>query len=222
MTDGAKERIAVGLEIAPKKAFASALEWPGWSRAGRDEAGALAALAAARPRYAAVASLAGLALPASGDLDPVERRPGTATTAFGAPDIAFDPDRRPVDGPEAIRLAALVTASWRALDEAVAVAPADLRKGPRGGGRDRDAVVAHVIAAEASYARQLGLRLPEPDPADRAAVEAMRSAVLGVLRMPSDGSPLAGRRWPQRYAARRIAWHALDHAWEIEDRAAPA
>jgi len=26
------------------------------------------------------------------------------------------------------------------------------------------------------------------------------------------------RSWPPRYAARRIAWHALDHAWEIEDR----
>ena len=38
---------------------------------------------------------------------------------------------------------------------------------------------------------------------------------------PSDGSPIAGKRWPLRYAARRIAWHALDHAWEIEDRSDP-
>ena len=34
----------------------------------------------------------------------------------------------------------------------------------------------------------------------------------------SDGWPLADRKWPPRYAARRIAWHALDHAWEMEDR----
>ena len=58
--------------------------------------------------------------------------------------------------------------------------------------------------------------------ADRAAVEAERAAMLEVLRQPSDGSPLAGRRWTARYAARRIAWHALDHAWEIEDRTDPA
>ena len=73
-----------------------------------------------------------------------------------------------------------------------------------------------------AYARRVGLRLREPDPADRLAVAAARAAVLDVLRRPSDGSPLPGGRWPLRYAARRIAWHALDHAWEIEDRSAPA
>jgi hypothetical protein len=30
--------------------------------------------------------------------------------------------------------------------------------------------------------------------------------------------PVAQAKWPPAYAARRIAWHALDHAWEIEDR----
>jgi hypothetical protein len=45
--------------------------------------------------------------------------------------------------------------------------------------------------------------------------------MLDVLRAASDGSPIAGRRWPPRYAARRIAWHALDHTWEIEDRTEP-
>jgi hypothetical protein len=64
----------------------------------------------------------------------------------------------------------------------------------------------------------MGIRQKPPDPGDRAAVEAMRAAVLEVLRQPSDGSPLADRKWPARYAARRIAWHALDHAWEMEDR----
>jgi hypothetical protein len=42
--------------------------------------------------------------------------------------------------------------------------------------------------------------------------------VLDILGKASDGSPLADRKWTQRYAARRIAWHALDHAWEMEDR----
>ena len=220
MRDGSR-RIAVGLEMVDRRAFASALAWPGWCRAGRDEAAALAALRGARERFAAVASAADLAFPAAGDLEVVERAPGTATTAFGAPDVIFGLDRRPVDVAEAGRLAALVEATWRTLAAVVAAAPAELRKGPRGGGRDRDAVVGHVIAADHGYARQVGLRHPAPDPGDDAAVEALRAAMLDLLRSPSDGSPLAGRRWPQRYAARRIAWHALDHAWEIEDRSGP-
>jgi hypothetical protein len=46
----------------------------------------------------------------------------------------------------------------------------------------------------------------------------MRAAMLDTLRAAREGGPLGGRRWPARYAAHRIAWHALDHAWEIEDR----
>jgi hypothetical protein len=224
----------VGLEVVERRAFASALDWPGWSRSGRDEASALAALVAAGARYAAVAAATGDAPAATGAAaastpDPgsivfteiVERLPGTATTAFGAPDAVFALDRRPVDAVEAERLAVLVAASWQALDAAVASAPAVLRKGPRGGGRDRDEIVAHCVGADAAYARQVGLRVREPSAADRAAVAAVRATLLGILRLPSDGSPLGGRRWPVRYAARRIAWHALDHAWEIEDRASP-
>ena len=94
-------------------------------------------------------------------------------------------------------------------------APATLRKGPRGGGRDTAKVVDHVNEADSAYAREMGRK---HDPKDRAAVEAMRAEMLDVLRTASDGSPLSGRRWTARYAARRVAWHALDHAWEIEDR----
>ena len=215
-------QVAVGVEVADRRTFASALDWPGWSRAGRDEPAALLALDASRARYASVAAAAGLVVPGDGPLDAVERRPGTAATGFGVPEVIFDRDRRPVDVREADRLAALVAASWAALEAVAAVAPAVLRKGPRGGGRDRDAVVAHVVGAEASYARQVGVRMPALDPGDRAAVAALRAAILDVLRRPSDGSALAGRRWTQRYASRRIAWHALDHAWEIEDRSSGA
>jgi hypothetical protein len=83
-------------------------------------------------------------------------------------------------------------------------------------------MIDHVIGADHAYAHEIGLRRPEPSRADRGTVDAERSAVLEVLRQPSDGSPLADRRWTQRYAARRIAWHALDHAWEMEDRSEPA
>ena len=104
-------------------------------------------------------------------------------------------------------------------DRIAAAAPEELRKGPRGGGRDRSKIVEHVIGAEGAYASAMGRRHRPDDPAR---VAAMRADLLAVLREPSDGSPLAGKRWPPRYAARRIAWHALDHAWEIENRTDPA
>jgi hypothetical protein len=104
----------------------------------------------------------------------------------------------------------------------VGTAPAELRKGPRGGGRDRDKVFEHVVMAEHAYARNMGLKLPAPDAADAASIAAVRQAIAAVLREPSDGSPIEGRKWNRRYAARRVAWHVLDHAWEIEDRTDPA
>jgi hypothetical protein len=111
-----------------------------------------------------------------------------------------------------------VAASWAVFDQVVAGAPARLRKGPRGGGRDRDAIVEHVLAAEASYARKLGIRHPQPAPGDAAAVSALHHAILETLHAASSTRLAPESGWPPRYAARRIAWHALDHAWEIEDR----
>jgi hypothetical protein len=97
-----------------------------------------------------------------------------------------------------------------------------LRKGPRGGGRDRDKMIGHVVESDWTYATVLGIREPQPDWDDVAAIAALRTTMLDILRRPSDGSPIADRKWPPRYAARRIAWHALDHAWEMEDRSDPA
>jgi hypothetical protein len=36
---------------------------------------------------------------------------------------------------------------------------------------------------------------------------------------PVRTGPRGGVRWTARYYVRRSAWHVLDHAWEIEDRA---
>jgi hypothetical protein len=198
-------RVSVYLEVGDKRVFAAAVEWPGWCRAGRDEAGALEALAAAAPRYAVVAKAAGLELPAEPSFEVVERVAGDATTEFGAPGKVPKLDHEPLKPKEAERLADIVEASWKVLEKVVAKAPAELRKGPRGGGRDRDKVVEHVLDAEAGYQRQIGVK--EKDP------EARRQAILAALRAPLDGT-----KWPPRYAARRIAWHVLDHAWEIEDK----
>ena len=111
--------------------------------------------------------------------------------------------------------------AWDRFDRVAAAAPEALRKGPRGGGRDTSKIVDHVMDADRAYANQIGIKVAGFASDDRAAVAAMRDAMLAVLHAARSGEPLAGRRWPARYAAHRIAWHALDHAWEIEDRSAP-
>jgi hypothetical protein len=215
-----RRTIAVTVEVAAKKAFASALDWPGWSRSGKTEEAALAALSGYAVRYAAVATEAGEALE-PGEFHVVEHAGGGSGTDFGVPSAITDLDRRAVDASEAERQARLVEAAWAILDQVAATAPSELRKGPRGGGRDRDKMLGHVIEADWYYAREMGIRVPQPAATDRASLGAMRAAMLEVLRRPSDGSPLAGRTWTPRYAARRVAWHALDHAWEMEDRSEP-
>lgn len=169
-----------------------------------------------------MATEAGVAFPAKGSVtfDVVERLPGSATTDFGAPGEVAACDTKPLTRKEAHRFAALVGASWTILDRVVAGAPVELRKGPRGGGRNRDSIVEHVLGAEVAYARKLGIRLRQPARADAAAISAHRNEILGSLRAAL-GRPVAEKGWPPRYAARRIAWHALDHAWEIDDRSAP-
>ena len=210
----------VYLESGKKRVFAGALDWPGWCRSGKDESRALAALGAYAPRYAPVAKKARIAFEprSAAALRVVERLPGSATTDFGAPDAVAKRDTKPLAAPEARRLASLVTAAWAIFDEAVAHAPEELRTGPRGGGRDRDKIADHVIDAEGAYVRKLGLRLKPPTRNDRPAIAEFRAAIPDVLRQPSTGKALVENGWPQRYAARRIAWHALDHAWEIQDR----
>ncbi|MDR0360873.1 MAG: hypothetical protein LBJ87_15605 [bacterium] len=210
----------VGLEAGGKRVFVWATGWPGWCRSGRDEEQALAALTAYAPRYAVVAAEAGLPFPpAAGDppdLTVTERTTGSGGTDFGVPGEVVESDREPLDAAEAERQTALLAAAWRVFDGVVERAPAELRKGPRGGGRDRDKIVDHVLGAEPAYARQLGLRLRQPAADDETAVAAHRQAILDLLRSPWDGT--VERRWPPRYAVRRFAWHVLDHAWEIEDR----
>ncbi|MEK6721525.1 MAG: hypothetical protein AABZ33_12790 [Chloroflexota bacterium] len=221
--------LAIAIEATPKKTFGSAIDWPGLARSAKTEELALDALLAALPRYARALDRAGHALAGSSRsfrlpeviLQVAENETGSSGTEFGVPSRITTADHRTLGAAEATRRAAIVAAAWAEFDAVVAVAPAELRKGPRGGGRDRDRIVAHVTESDHAYAREMGIRVRAPAPDDPGAIAAMREAVLTVLRAPSDGSPLAGRRWTARYAAHRIAWHALDHAWEIEDRTEP-
>jgi hypothetical protein len=220
--------VDVYLEVGTKRTFAGAVEWPGWSRSGRDEGQALATLLRYAPRYAGVTGRSSPVFvpPSADDLQVVERVAGDATTDFGAPSIPPEADRREVDSRELVRLQALLEMSWEALDRAAeSAADRELKRGPRGGGRDLGAIVSHVVAAEASYVRRIAgpsVRVERLEPSD--ASREVRTTVQEALgRAVLEGLPEAGPRggaiWPPRYFARRAAWHVLDHAWEIEDRA---
>jgi hypothetical protein len=214
---GPPTKIKVYLEVGSKRTFASAAGWPGWCRSGKSEQAALDSLAAYAHRYAEVAKLAEIPFPAKvTDFDVIERLPGNATTDYGAPGIPAKDESRQMTAAQARRMSALVEACWAYLDRTVAKAPATLRKGPRGGGRDRDEMFDHVLGAETEYAKRIGIRLKQPDGRDKPAVRAFRKAMLEGF-----GDPNRDEKWPVQYAARRTAWHALDHAWEIEDRSKP-
>jgi hypothetical protein len=218
----------VYLEVGTKRAFAGALDWPGWCRSGRDETSALDALLASARRYAAV--LRGTRLGFRAPTDPsslhvVERLKGDATTDFGAPSVAPSSDEEPVSDEDLRRFGRVLGATWRALDRAAEAAGGkELRKGPRGGGRSLDGIVRHVAGADAGYLGALGWRHRTDkgaDPAD--ALVGTRDAILDGLEASARGEiprrgPRGGERWLPRYFVRRVAWHALDHAWEIEDR----
>jgi hypothetical protein len=214
--------IAVYLESGQRRVFAGALEWPGWSRSGPDGASALEALSDYSPRYAAAlaGSRLGFKAPAGPQtFEVVEKLKGNATTDFGAPGLAPKLDARPLDAKETKRQGRILAACWAALDRAAEAArSATLRKGPRGGGRSLRAIVAHVLEADGAYLHRLGGRYRGDDP------ETLRETFLETLASRARGEePPMGKRtaplWFPRYAVRRSAWHALDHAWEIEDRA---
>lgn len=216
----AAKPLEVYLEIGSAKVFASAAAWPGWCRSGRTEEAALAALADYAGRYAEVAKRAKLAFdPAAADeLVVADRLPGGTTTDFGAPQCTHDGERVRLTPAPAKRQASLLEAAWALLDAEARKAPATLRKGPRGGGRDRDKMLDHVLGAEAGYARMLGVKHKQPALADRPAILALRKDILAVVGAPSDGQPVRDKGWTTAYATRRLAWHVLDHLWELRDR----
>jgi hypothetical protein len=207
--------LRIYLEQGQKKVFANALDWPGWSRWAKTDEAAIDELLAYAERYAEVAARAGVRFPAAHDVVVVERVRGDATTDFGAPSVPGALDAEPLSAKDLARSVALVRASWDLLDDVAASSPEELRKGPRGGGRDRDAVVDHVREAERAYARKLGVRWPPYKTVGD--VAAMREELVAALL---DGR--AEGAWNAAYAMRRIAWHVLDHAWEIQDKSDPA
>lgn len=216
------------LEIGQKKVFAIAVNWPGWCRFGQDEQAAVQRLREAAPRYSKIAKYAKLEfnLPKNTSLiETAARLEGNSTTDFGAPDKHFPQDWEPVEADELERDVKLLKACWLAFDKAVEEAEGKaLQKGPRGGGRDLARIIDHVFGAEEGYLKSLGWKLhsveretmgEHKDRVRGEVIQGLQAAVEGQL--PREG-PRGGQHWSPRFFVRRLAWHIVDHTWEIEDR----
>lgn len=222
--------IEVYLEIVDKRALAAAIEWPGWCRFARNEPAALQALLDYGPRYERALRGTSLGFKAPtrlSDLKVIERLAGSASTAYGAPDKPPKRDFAPANEADLRRYEDLLKACWRTFDAASKSAVGkSLRTGPRGGGRNLEQIRAHVFESDEAYLGRLGSKFkshPEADVGTRLTQD--RAAILKGLRAAAAGEfpgagPRGGKRWSPRYFVRRVAWHVLDHAWEIEDRLA--
>jgi hypothetical protein len=207
--------IDVWIEKGKTRVFALAVEWPGWARSAKSEADAIDALIEYGPRYKAAVKKR-IALPKSAsDINVVERAKGDSSTDYGVPGSPKS-DTAAVSTSELKRLVAIVEASWAAFDGAVKKAKGTtLAKGPRGGGRTLAKIVDHHDDdGLRAYTNKLGGDAKAPD-IRRAFLDALEARNRGDL---PDKGPRGGARWTALEAVRRAAWHALDHAWEIEDR----
>lgn len=216
------------LETGKKRIIAGAVDWPGWCRIGKSEADTLQLMLQNAPRYAAVLQTAAIEfqLPTNLlELTIFERVEGNSTTDFGAPDVPPSLDAQPLDSYTAGRYKLITQAAWQALDKAAQTAAGkELRKGPHGGGRDLEGILNHVVMAENGYLAKIGMKAPVKGETDLLRVMAItRDTVLQAIEraergeLPKQG-PRGGSMWTGRFFIRRLVWHALDHAWEIEDR----
>jgi hypothetical protein len=218
--------VEVYLEVGKKRTFAAALDWPGWSRGGKDEASALQALVdyGGRYKHALGDAARGLQLPKdASQLKVTERLKGDTTTDFGTPGIIPRSDSRAMDEAELRRQQAILLACWQTFDQVARTAKGKtLQKGPRGGGRDLNRIISHIFEAEHAYLVRLGWQVGRTEGSDEAWLPEREDILAGLAasahgELPTSG-PRGGRRWPARYYVRRAAWHILDHTWEIEDR----
>ncbi|MFL7813104.1 MAG: DinB family protein [Anaerolineales bacterium] len=221
-----KNRISI--ETGNKWVFASAVDWPGWCRKGRSEIAALTALLESAPHYQDLLTDTGIDFQPPQDIQHlvvIERIQGSSTTDFGAPDASLLSDSEPVSSQELDRWLGILSACWKAFDAAVQNSTGkELRKGPRGGGRDLDQITQHVLEGDQAYLRRLAWKYSHDAESDLAAeMEHIRQQITLALENACSGNlpesgPRGGKIWTPRFFIRRVAWHVLDHAWEIEDR----
>lgn len=228
MRQGKKEVLVV-LEVGKKRVFAIAQDWPGWCGRGADEEAALQALFDYGPYYQRALKASKIRFTAAKQPSKfvvVQRIKGDTTTDFGAPSRAWSEDKRPISSPELKRFQKILQACWVEFDGAVQAAKGkSLRKGPRGGGRNLRKISEHVCDVDVAYLKSLGGKPRQSEKLSlKQRLAQVREEILTTLAETARGEvskrgPRGGMRWTPRYFVRRLAWHELDHAWEIMSRA---
>ncbi len=215
-------QVRVAVEIGPKgkKVAAVAPDWCGLERGAKTEDAAIERLQAYLPRYAPVAKLAGLEgeFAAITTVDVVERYTGPGSTDFWGISFGFSSiDKQAVSREELERELSLMQACWTFFDAVRFRVSAEMQKGPRGGGRDRDHIVRHILANEMDWAKGLGLPNLYNENLTEEIVNTHRAAYCNAIRAFHAEGKMA-RKWTLRYLMRHTAYHTLDHAWEMEDK----
>ena len=205
-----------------KKAVAFAVDWPGWSRGAKTPELALELLESYRKRYRAIAVAARLGkdFDAAGKLKVVEDKVGTGSTDFWG--ISFSPsglEREPMKEADLDRKIALLRACWAFFDATGARVSAEMAKGPRGGGRDRNRIIRHTIRTESEeFAKRVGLRIPEEGALAPKALRDYREKYVAAMRAYNAGEGKRMKSWNLPFLIRHSAFHTMDHAWEMEDK----
>jgi hypothetical protein len=206
-----------------KRSVAFSLDWPGWSRGAKSADLALATLESYRERYRPIAKLAGMVgeFDAAGPLEIVEDRVGTGSTDFWG--ISFSPsstEHGPMDEAELERKLKLLRAAWAFFDGVAARVSPEMRRGPRGGGRDRNRIIRHTVRNESEeFAKQVGLRIPEEAALTPDGLRQHRETYIAAMRAYNAGKvERKMRSWTLPFLIRHSAFHTLDHAWEMEDK----
>lgn len=205
-----------------KRSVAFALDWPGWSRGARSAEVAVGTLEAYRERYRPIARLAGMVrdFDAAGPLTVVEDKVGTGSTDFWG--ISFSPastEPGPLAEADLERRLKLLRACWAFFDDVAARVSPELRKGPRGGGRDRDRIISHTVRVESEdFARQVGVRIAEGAALTPDGLRQHRRAYVAAMRRYNAGEGERMRSWTLPFLIRHSAFHTLDHAWEMIDK----
>jgi hypothetical protein len=205
-----------------KRSVAFSLDWPGWSRGAKSADLAIETLESYRARYRPVARLARMAreFDAAGPLKIVEDKVGTGSTDFWG--ISFAPsstEQGPMSKAELDRGITLLRACWAFFDDVAARVSPEMRKGPRGGGRDRDRIIRHTIRTESEgFAKQVGLRIPDEAALSPEGLRVHRETYVAAMREYNAGEGKRMRSWTLPFLIRHSAFHTLDHAWEMEDK----
>jgi len=214
-------RVLVEQPTRGKRWVAVAADWPGLERGAKTEDEAVEKVARYVQRYLPVAKRAGEDAQLATQIEPViiGRYPGVGSTDFWGISFAPSPlDREPFDAPTFDRQVGLLRAAWAEFDETAARVSAELRPGVRGGGRPRDRIIRHVLFTEGDdFSKRVQAKSELDDLLTPGGLAFHRDRFVEAMRAwYAEGKPLGN--WTIPYLLRHTAYHALDHAWEMQDR----